>query len=54
MLGQGIEPAAYSPLADLVPEQELADIMAMLRDTTAQAVAKLPTQAEFIRGLTGV
>jgi tryptophan halogenase len=51
MLGQGVEPAAYSPLADLVPEQELADIMAMLRDSTAQAVAKLPTQADFIRSL---
>lgn len=54
MLGQGVEPLAYSPLADLVPEGELADIMAMLRDSTAQAVAKLPTQAAFIGGLTGV
>ena len=48
MLGQGIAPEAYSPLADLVPEKELAEIMAMLRNTTAQAVASLPAQDAFI------
>ena len=53
MLGQGIEPRGYSPLADLVPPRELAEIMAGLRETTAQAVASLPSQAEFIARTVG-
>lgn len=51
MLGQGIEPSGYSPLADLVPPREQDEIMTMLRDTTARAVASLPTQGEFIASL---
>lgn len=53
MLGQGIRPEGYSPLADLVPESELNDIMAMLGASIARAVATLPTQSEFIASLRG-
>lgn len=48
MLGQGVEPDAYSPLVDLVPPRERDEIMAALRAATAQAVAGLPTQADHI------
>lgn len=48
MLGQGITPKAYSPLADLVSEAEIAEIMAILRRSTAEAVAALPLQRDFI------
>jgi tryptophan 7-halogenase len=48
MLGQGIEPEGYSLLADLVSQHDLDEIFAKLRDSTARAVAALPTQAEFI------
>jgi tryptophan 7-halogenase len=48
MLGQGIDPVGYAPLADSVPHDDLAKIMASLRQSTAQAVATLPPQMDFI------
>lgn len=53
MLGQGIKPESHSPIADLVPQHELDEIMAMLRNSIASAVDRLPTQAAFIAAQTG-
>ena len=48
MLGQGITPAGYDPMADLVSPAQLAEFLANLRTITARAVASLPTHEEYL------
>ncbi|MFY7745005.1 MAG: tryptophan halogenase family protein [Erythrobacter sp.] len=48
MLGQGITPAGYDPMADLVVPAQLAEFLANLRTITARAVASLPTHEEYL------
>lgn len=48
MMGQGITPKAYHPMADVMTEKELADFLKKLRQSTEQLVAKLPSHQAFI------
>jgi tryptophan halogenase len=48
MVGQGLEPRSYSPLAAAIPTDELAQYLARLADTYRQAAAALPTHAQFV------
>jgi tryptophan halogenase len=48
LLGQGVYPAAYDPLADTVAPQELAAILAGMRQVIDQAAANMPTHQHFI------
>ncbi|MEG3177619.1 tryptophan halogenase family protein [Sphingomonas sp. RB3P16] len=48
MLGQGIAPAAYHPIADKLPDQELAKFLATLRENVARTVAGLPAHADYV------
>ncbi|HYI42489.1 MAG TPA: tryptophan halogenase family protein [Sphingomicrobium sp.] len=48
MIGQGIEPRTYSPLADSVPSHELAQYLAQLAQTYRRAADALPTHARFV------
>ncbi|WP_426263839.1 tryptophan halogenase family protein [Sphingomonas sp. PWP1-2] len=48
MLGQGIEPAAYHPIADKLPDEELARFLGTLRENVARTVAGLPAHADYV------
>jgi tryptophan halogenase len=48
MLGQGISPTRWDPLADIQPLAELQAKATELRDNLHRAVARMPTHAEFI------
>ncbi len=48
LLGQRIRPAAFDPLAALLPIRESADFMAHLRDVIAKTAAAMPTHDHFI------
>ena len=45
--GMGIEPAAYDPLADVVPMDRLEEIFAALRREVAAAAASAPTHDSY-------
>lgn len=49
MLGQGVLPAEYHPIADEMSEQELAELLKVIRERTKAQVAKLPSHKEFIQ-----
>jgi tryptophan halogenase len=48
MLGQGIVPADYDPMADQLSEAQLAEFLANLRMLIARAVGTLPTHEEYL------
>jgi tryptophan halogenase len=48
MLGQGITPADYDPMADQIAPAQLAEFLANLKTITARAVASLPTHEEYL------
>jgi tryptophan 7-halogenase len=48
MLGQGIEPRAYHPLVDRLPDAELAKLDAGVRGVIASCVAAMPLHEQFI------
>lgn len=48
MMGQGIEPAAYHPIAAKLRDEELAKFLATLRDNVARTVAGLPAHADYV------
>jgi len=49
MIGQGIEPRSYHPLADRVSDQQLQGFLGNLRTIIAGEVNKLPAHDAFIR-----
>jgi tryptophan 7-halogenase len=49
MLGQGIMPADYDPMADQISPPQLAEFLANLRHLIAQNVARLPTHEDYLR-----
>ena len=51
MLGQGVEPHAYHPLADVPTAAELDGFMAQVLAMTREAVDRMPDHAGFIRAL---
>jgi tryptophan halogenase len=48
MLGQGIEPQAYHPLADTLSDRQRREFLANLKTIIQQAVARLPSHRQFV------
>ena len=48
MVGQGVEPAAWSPLAEAMGEADLARFLGGIRDAVADQTRRLPSHAAFI------
>ncbi|HEY6814095.1 MAG TPA: tryptophan halogenase family protein [Croceibacterium sp.] len=48
LIGQGIAPGGYHPVADLLPDDETLRRLASIRGTIAQTVAQMPTQEQFL------
>ena len=48
MLGQGITPQDYNPMADKLTDEQLANFMADVRQIIERAVAGLPSHADYI------
>jgi len=49
MLGQGIMPADYDPMADQIAPQQLTEFLANLRTLIARGIASLPTHEDYLR-----
>ncbi len=49
MLGQGITPADYDPMADQVAPAQLTEFLANLRTLIGRAVGSLPTHEDYLR-----
>ena len=48
MLGQGVVPAGYHPLADGLSQSDLAEFLSLARTHAEQVVARMPSHAVFI------
>ncbi|WP_443749560.1 tryptophan halogenase family protein [Asticcacaulis solisilvae] len=48
MIGQGLRPAAYDPMADALSTPDVVRALDMMRDMIAKAAAQQPSHAEFI------
>ena len=48
MAGQGIEPRGYSPMADALPDDRLAEFLSGVRALVAQEAGKLPSHEDFV------
>ncbi|MBN8808865.1 MAG: tryptophan 7-halogenase [Sphingomonas sp.] len=53
MLGQGIMPQSHHPIAEKLRDDELAKLLAMLRDTVSRTVAGLPDHAAYVANYCG-
>ena len=53
MMGQGILPQHWSPLADIASDDELADFMESLELAFLNNARQLPTHAQFVRQVSG-
>jgi len=51
MVGQGIEPHDYHPLADNLSEQQLMDMLKRLKDIKNEPLPKLPSHDDFINNI---
>ncbi|MBN8807845.1 MAG: tryptophan 7-halogenase [Sphingomonas sp.] len=49
MAGQGVEPAGYHPVADLLSDDETLHRLAHIRDVIAKTAAAMPHQADYLR-----
>ena len=49
MHGQGMRPKGWHPLADVLPEDEVATYLENIRQTIRKCVAVMPEHSEFIR-----
>jgi tryptophan halogenase len=49
MLGQGIMPADYDPMADQIAPAQLDEFLANLRNVIERSVAGLPSHAEYVQ-----
>ncbi|WP_379920589.1 tryptophan halogenase family protein [Erythrobacter sp. R86502] len=49
MLGQGITPADYDPMADQIAPAQLTEFLANLRTLIGRGVASLPTHEDYLR-----
>ena len=48
MMGQGITPRAYHPIAEKLDDEELARLLGRLRENVARTVAGLPEHAAYV------
>ena len=48
MMGQGITPQTYHPIAEKLSDQELARFLSTIRETVAQTVKSLPEHAAYV------
>ena len=48
MMGQGIMPRAYHPLAEKLPDEELTRFLGGIRDNVARTVAGLPDHGAYV------
>ncbi|MFS1702480.1 tryptophan halogenase family protein [Alteromonas sp. AMM-1] len=48
MIGQGLVPKAYHPIADTMSQQELADFLAHIKHNISQTVACLPLHQQYL------
>lgn len=48
MLGQGIAPTRYHPLADAISPEQLSQFLAQLRTLVTRSAATMPIHAEFV------
>jgi tryptophan halogenase len=48
LLGQGIEPKSWHPLADKLTDEELARLLGTLHDQVSRTVAGLPPHADYV------
>ena len=48
MMGQGIVPRAYHPIAEKLSDEELEKLLATIRDTVSRTVASLPAHAAYV------
>ena len=48
LIGQGIRPASYDPLVDILPEAEFRRRLAHIRETIGKCAATMPSHREFI------
>jgi tryptophan halogenase len=53
MLGQGIQPQGYDPLADALQIDNTVDYLQHIKNTIAAAANSLPSHAEFIKKIAG-
>jgi tryptophan halogenase len=50
MLGQGVQPLRWDPLADIMPLAELQQKAEGLRSRLHEAISRMPTHQQFIEG----
>ena len=48
MLGQGVEPAGYHPLADTLPVEQLTEFLTHIKRLVNDAAERLPTHQDYI------
>ena len=53
LLGQGIEPVGYDPIADALDEERLLPAIRQMRSATAAAVATLPQHGAVLARIVG-
>ena len=53
MLGQGIVPESYDPIADALDENKVAGALEQMRQAVRQTAERLPSHGEFIAHITG-
>ncbi len=51
LIGQGIGPGGYNPLADIMPQADLAAMFARISERNRQTVNRMPGHAEFLQRL---
>jgi tryptophan halogenase len=53
MLGQGVLPETYEPIADALDEEKVASALQQMREAILQTAQRLPMHGEFIAQITG-
>lgn len=54
MMGQGIMPKAYHPIADKMSDKELEYFLGQIKDNIARSVSKLPRHSDYVRQYCGI
>jgi tryptophan halogenase len=51
MLGQGVEPRGWHPLADELPRDQLEQFLATVKSAYERDVARMPSHQDYVRRL---